>query len=155
MQAFPCLRGAITLVMDPLAAKHLKEQGFDDPAGISRYLSENFQMTAGQFWGADVIYSLVEPTARSGIEPFASWLKAPRDAMIKPYFDPESINVVVVGGETQAMFLTTDMWHAKTVSVDRWRPASGEYQEDEQTIRRRAARRKRHAAALTRSGYDM
>ena len=89
MQAFPCLRGAITLVMDPLTAKHLKEQGFDDPAQLSRYLSENFQMTAGQFWGSDVVYSLVEPNARSGIEPFASWLKLPRDGMIKPYFAPE------------------------------------------------------------------
>ena len=88
MQAFPCLRGAITLVMDPLTAKHLKEQGFDDPAQLSKYLSENFQMPAGQFWGADVVYSLVEPIARSGMEPFASWLKLPRDEMIKPYHDP-------------------------------------------------------------------
>ncbi|OFW59846.1 MAG: hypothetical protein A2133_07335 [Actinobacteria bacterium RBG_16_64_13] len=154
MQAFPCLRGAVTLVMDPLTAKHLKEQGFDDPAQLSRYLSENFQMTAGQFWGSDVVYSLVEPSARSGIEPFASWLKLPTDAMIKPYFAPELINVVVVGGETQAMWLTTDMWHTKTVSIDRWRPAGGVYQEDEQTLRRRAARQKRHATALSRSGYD-
>ena len=155
MQAFPCLRGAITLVMDPLTAKHLKEQGFDDPAQLSRYLSENFQVTAGQFWGSDVVYSLVEPNARSGIEPFASWLKLPRDAMIKPYFVPESINLVVVGGETQAMWLTTDMWHTQTVSVDRWKPAGGVYEEDEQTARRRAARQKRHAASLSRSGYDV
>ena len=65
------------------------------------------------------------------------------------------INVVVVGGETQAMWLTTDMWHTKTVSIDKWRPASGVYEEDEQTARRRAARQKRHAAALSRSGYDL
>jgi hypothetical protein len=154
MQAFPCLRGAITMVMDPLTAKHLKEHGFDDPAKLSRYLSENFEMKAGQFWGSDVVYSLVEPNARSGIEPFASWLKAPADAMIKPYFVPEAINQIVVGGETQAMWLTTDMWHNKTVSVDRWRPATGVFEEDEATLRRRAARQKRHGSALTRSGYD-
>ena len=35
MQAFPCLRGALTLVMDPLVAKHLKEQGFDNPEKLS------------------------------------------------------------------------------------------------------------------------
>jgi hypothetical protein len=153
MQAFPCLRGAITLVMDPLTAKHLKEHGFDEPAKLSKYLSENFEMPAGQFWDADVVYSLVEPTARSGVEPFASWLKEPRDAMIKPYAFPEGINVVVVGGETQAMWLTTDMWLTKTMSIDKWRPASGTYQEDEQTLRRRAARQKRHAATLSRTGY--
>ena len=147
MQAFPCLRQSLTLVMDPLVAKHLKEQGFDDPGQLSSYLSENFKMTAGQFWGSDVIYSLVEPNARAGVEPFASWLKLPRDAMIAPYTDPGMINTVVVGGETQALWLTTDMWHAKTVSVDRWRPKGGVFKEDEQAARRRYAREKRHAAA--------
>ena len=74
-------------------------------------------MRAGQFWGSDVIYSLVEPNARAGMEPFASWLKLPRETMIAPYTHPEAINVVVVGGETQALWLTTDFWHSKTVSV--------------------------------------
>ena len=85
MQAFPCIRSALTLVMDPLVANHLKEEGFDNPDRLSRYLSENFKMTAGQFWGSDVIYSLIEPNARNGIEPFASWLKLPEDAEITPY----------------------------------------------------------------------
>jgi hypothetical protein len=153
MQAFPCLRGALTLVMDPLVAAHLKEQGFDHPDKLSEYLSKNFTMTAGQFWGSDVVYSLVEPFARSGVPPFASWLELPPDALIAPYTDPKNIKVLVTGGETQALWLTTDMWHGKTVSVDRWRPKSGVYQEDPEVARRRAARMKRHAAALSRSGY--
>ena len=49
------------------------------------------------------------------------------------------INVVVVGGETQALWFTTDMWYSKTVSIDRWRPRSGVFEEDEQTVRRRRA----------------
>jgi len=154
MQAFPCLRGAITLIMDPLVAKHLKEQGFNSPEKLSKYLSENFKMTAGQFWGSDVVYSLVEPNARNGMEPYASWLKLPKDAMISPYTTPEAINVIVVGGETQALWFTTDMWHTKTVSIDKWRPESGIYKEDEQASRRRHARQKRHAVALNASGYD-
>jgi hypothetical protein len=154
MQAFPCIHSSLMLVMDPLVAKHLKEQGFDDPAKLSKYLSENFKMSAGQFWGSDVVYSLVGPNARNGIEPYASWLKLPKDAMIAPYISPEKINFVVVGGETQALWFTTDMWHTKTVSVDKWRPRGGIYQEDEQTLRRRQARQKRHAAALKASGYD-
>jgi hypothetical protein len=75
--------------------------------------------------------------------------------MIAPYTSPEMIDVVVVGGETQALWLTTDFWHSKTVSVDRWRPKGGVFQEDEETVRRRAARQKRHAAALNRSGYKL
>ena len=154
MQAFPCLRGSLTLVMDPLVANHLKEQGFDHPDKLSAYLSENFKMTAGQFWGSDVVYSLVEPNARAGMEPFATWLALPKEALIAPYTFPGNINVVVVGGETQAMWLTTDMWHSKTVSVDRWRPKDGVFKEDEQSARRRLARQKRHAATLSRSGYQ-
>ncbi len=112
-------------------------------------------MTSGQFWGSDVVYSLVEPNARSGMEPYASWLKLPKDAVIAPYVDPGKINVVIVGGETQALWLTTDMWHTKTVSIDKWRPKSGVYNEEEQAVRRRHARQKRHAGALDSSGYDL
>ncbi len=155
MQAFPALQGAITLVMDPLVARHLKEQGFDDPGQLAKYLSENFKMTAGQFWGSDVAYSLVEPNARNGVEPYASWLKLPKDALIAPYTAPEKIHALVVGGETQALWLTTDLWHTKTVPIDRWRPKGGVYREDEQAARRRQARQKRHAAALNASGYDL
>ena len=155
MQAFPAIHGAMTLVMDPLVAKHLKEQGFENPMQLAQYLSENFKMTVGQFWGSDVVYSLVEPNARNGMEPYASWIKLPKDALIAPYTTPERINVIVVGGETQALWLTTDMWHTKTVSIDRWRPSEGIYKEDEPSARRRFARQKRHAAALKASGYDL
>ena len=153
MQAFPCLRPAITFVMDPLVADHLKEEGFDHPDKLAAYISNNFKMTAGQFWGSDVVYSLVEPNARSGVEPFASWLELPKEELIAPYTEPDMINAVVVGGETQALWFTTDMWYSKTVSIDRWRPPSGVYQRDEQAVRRHQARQKRHAAALSRSGY--
>ncbi len=153
MQAFPCLQQSLTLVLDPLAAQHLREQGFARPDQLAEYLSKNFRMTAGQFWGSDVVYSLVEPDARNGVEPFASWLQLPEDAEIAPYTSPEKIHVIVAGGETQAMWITTDMWHTKTVPVDPWRPRSGVYGEDEQSARRRSARLKRHAAALKASGY--
>jgi hypothetical protein len=154
MQAFPALHGALTLVMDPLVAKHLQEQGFKEPGQLARWLSENFRMTAGQFWGSDVVYSLVGPNARSGVEPYASWLNLPKDALVDPYRNPDAINVVVAGGETQALWLTTDMWHTKSMSIDRWRPKSGVYKEDEQAARRRHGRQKRHAAALNASGYE-
>lgn len=154
LQAFPCLKGALTFIMDPLVAKHLKEQGFADPLKLAQYICENFKMTAGQFWGSDVVYSLVEPNARNGVEPYASWLKLPKDALLTPYISPEAINMVVVGGETQALWLSTDMWHTKSVSIDKWRPKTGAFQESAQDVRRRLARKKRHAAALNASGYD-
>ena len=154
MQAFPCLRASLTLVMDPLVAKHLKEQGFENPKQLAEWISKNFKMSAGQFWGSDVVYSLVEPNARAGVEPYASWLGLPKDEMIAPYLFRERINVVVVGGDTNPLWLTTDMFYTQTVSIDKWRPKSGIYQEDEYAARRRYGRQKRHAAALSASGYD-
>ena len=93
--------------------------------------------------------------ARAGVEPFASWLKLPKDELIAPYTDPGLINTLVVGGETQALWFTTDMWHTKTVSVDRWRPKDWVFKEDERAIRRREARQKRHADIYKRSGYNL
>jgi hypothetical protein len=110
MQAFPCLRESLTLVMDPLVAQHLKEQGFDHPDQLATDLSDDFKMTVGQFFGSDVVYSLVEPNARAGIEPYASWLELPKEALIAPYASPDRIEVLVIGGETQALWLTTGFW---------------------------------------------
>jgi hypothetical protein len=154
MQAFAGITGAITFVMDPLVASHLKEQGFSTPQQLGKWISENFKMTAGQFFSSDLGYSLSQPLARDGVEPFASWWKLPKDALIAPYFHPEQITSIVVGGETQALWFTTDMMCTQTLSIDKWRPKSGVYKEDEQAARRRAARQKRHAAALKASGYN-
>ena len=41
------------------------------------------------------------------------------------FLTPEGINFLVVGGETNPIFHTTDYVHYKTASVDRWVPASG------------------------------
>jgi len=125
LKAFSGLRSAATLVMDPLVAKGLKEQGFYTKQDLSRWLSEHVQVPAGQFWGADVAYSLMAPQARQGIEPYASWSRLPKDALIAPYHDPGEINVVVVGGETNPLWLTTDFLHTQSVSVDKWKPNGG------------------------------
>ena len=153
LQAFSAVTGALTFVMDPLVANHLKEQGFHTPRQLAEWLGKNFKIPAGQFFGSDLGYSFGNPLARDGVEPYASWWKPPKETLIEPYFRPELINCVVVGGETQALWFTTDMRHTQTLSIDRWRPKGGVYQEDEETKRRREARRKRHAAALTASGY--
>jgi hypothetical protein len=154
LQAFAGITGAITFVMDPLVVSHLKEQGFSTAGELGEWISKNFKMTAGQFFSSDLGYSLGQPMARDGVEPFASWWKLPKDALIAPYVNPGQISSIVVGGETQALWFTTDMSCTQTVSIDKWRPQSGIYKEDEQMARRRAARQKRHAAALKASGYN-
>ncbi len=78
--------GTYTFVMDPLAAKALKDEGFNDPGSLSEWLAKN-----------------------SG----------------SPFLRADGINFLVVGGETNPIFHTTDYVYYKTASVDRWIPEDG------------------------------
>ncbi len=80
------MMGACTFVVDPLAAKSLKDEGWNDPGRLSEHLAEKLNT---------------------------------------PFARPESINFVVVGGETNPIWQTTDYVHYKTASVDKWIPEGG------------------------------
>ncbi len=82
------MMGNCTFVVDPLAAKSLKHEGWNDPGKLSEYLAEK---------------------AGSGF--------------FRP--KPEGINFVVVGGETNPIWQSTDYTYYKTVSVDKWIPEDG------------------------------
>jgi hypothetical protein len=62
------------------------------------------------------------PLAREGVEPYATWAKVPGDTLIAPWNEPENINIVIVGGETNPLWLTTDLAHTTSASIDKWRP---------------------------------
>lgn len=125
LKAFPALHSVALLVMDPLVAKGLKEQGFHAKQDVARWLSENTKIPAGQYWGADVIYAFNRPLAHAGVEPYATWAKLPPETLIAPYNDPNLINIVVVGGESNPLWLTTDFRHVQSASIDSWRPKGG------------------------------
>jgi hypothetical protein len=130
LKAFPALRSAATLIMDPLVAKGLKEQGYKTKQDVTRWLSENVKVPAGQYWGADINYSFMSPVARQGVEPYATWSKLPKDELIAPYNDPKQMNIVVVGGEMNPLWLTTDFLYTQSASVDKWRPQGGIRRDD-------------------------
>jgi hypothetical protein len=120
--ALPALFSQATLILDPLVARHLKEnEGFQTKLDFCRWLSENFKMPAGQFWGTDLIHMMMAPLADQGVEPYASWKKLPEDALIAPYDKPENVNIVVVGGETSPMWKVADFAYNVSASVDKWR----------------------------------
>jgi hypothetical protein len=122
LTAMPGLFSAATLILDPLVARHLKEnEGYQTKLDFCRWISQNFKMPAGQFWGTDLIDMLMAPVANQGVEPYASWKKLPPDALIAPYDKPENINIVVVGGETSPMWKVADFSYAMSASVDKWR----------------------------------
>jgi hypothetical protein len=130
MQALPALYSGATLILDPMLARHLKEnEGFRTKADVSRWISENIKMTASQFFENDMIDMLVTPLAQSGVQPYAAWKQLPGDTLIAPYHRPEKVNILVVGGETSPLWKISDFDHMVTASIDRWRakaPAGSE-----------------------------
>ncbi|MBN2040660.1 MAG: hypothetical protein JW864_11485 [Spirochaetes bacterium] len=56
-----------------------------------------------------------------------------------PYFMPENINLIVVGGEWNPMYITTDFMHTQTMSVDKWIPEKG-IKHDDKALRMPVAR---------------
>jgi hypothetical protein len=120
--AMPPGNSAATIIVDPLVARNLKEnEGFATKQDYSQWISLNVKMPAGQYWKADHIDMLAASRASQGVEPFASWKRAPDDELIAPFYDPERINIVVVGGETSPLWKTSDYNHVISVSVDKWR----------------------------------
>ena len=123
LSVIPALNSTATIIVDPLVARQLKEtEGFERKEDFSRWLSENVKIPAGRYWGTDTIDMLVAPLAESGVEPFASWRKAPPDTLIPHYNNPDNISILVVGGETSPVWKTTDYGLVATASIDSWRP---------------------------------
>ena len=122
MQALPALFSCATLILDPMLARHLKEnEGFQTPADISRWISENVTMPASRFWSNDIIDMLVAPLALGGVKPYAEWKQLPGDALIAPYHRPQKVNILVIGGETSPLWKISDLDHTATASIDKWK----------------------------------
>lgn len=123
LSVIPPTNAAATIVMDPLIARMLKEKdGFATKQDFSRWLSQNARMPAGRYWGFDHVDWLVAPQGIQGIEPYASFLKAKPDELIAPYHNPDRINIVVVGGETNPLWMVSEYSYMRSESVDKWRP---------------------------------
>jgi hypothetical protein len=126
LSAFSAYNASATLIIDPSAAKIIKEsEGYATKEDFSRALSKTVKMTADRFWRTDYVDFLTGPLAEQGIEPYASWKRLPSDAVIKPYYDPGRINIIVTGGETGPFFKACDFAYVTSSSIDRWRANSG------------------------------
>ena len=95
---------AFTYLIDPLVAKSLKEEGYDDPSRLSE-------------WILDEIISSFKPPEPAG---------RPEPAR-RPEFArrPEMVNFIVVGGEMNPFWVATDFSHFQTVVIDPWIPKTG------------------------------
>jgi len=112
----------LTLLLEPIAARALKErEGFDSKRKLAQWFHDNARLPAKVYWDHQLVVNYVEPQARKGVQPFASYLDIPPEGMVPRFADPERIGVVVVGGEKNAYWFATDFDWKKSESVDRWR----------------------------------
>jgi hypothetical protein len=117
-----------TFVLDPIVAREFVQKGFDTKEKLADWVHENARIPAGRYWD-HIMLNMIREVVEAGIEPFASYRKAPPDELI-PIFETNRINVIVAGGQTNghfSIFMGSPM-RAKfrsmpgpTVSVDAWR----------------------------------
>ncbi len=110
-----------TLLMDPSVVDLLHGvQGFQTKAMLGDWLSQNVEKTAESYWGNSIVSSMLAPLGRQGLEPYASWLKLPDKAMIKPFANARNIRTVVVGGKTASVWFATDFMPDRGTLIDAW-----------------------------------
>jgi hypothetical protein len=109
------------IVCDPLVAKALKAQGYDTKDKLSGWLQKNTQIPVADYLEENFVAAFDAPRAKKGIEPYASWFKLPKNELIPRFADPKDIEIVVTGGEIQAVFQVGNLKYMTSAAVDKWR----------------------------------
>jgi hypothetical protein len=122
MKSLSAQGSSATILMDPTVAALLKNvHGFQTKQSLAQWLSQNVEKTAESYWGNAVVASISASLAFQGLEPYATWKKLPGEALIKPFNQPQGIQVVVVGGKTQSTWFATDFRLGRGILVDIWK----------------------------------
>jgi hypothetical protein len=109
------------VALDPLVARGFVERGFDTKRKLIEWCAENSQLPAREYWDSIWMQTLLRPLGLSGVEPYASHLKAKPDELVQMY-TADQVEVVVVGGETQPTWkMIGGMLQDHIASVDEWR----------------------------------
>jgi len=109
-----------TFLLSPITSRDLKNEGFESKEQLGRWLKENTYMSLWTYW--DAMPGDLE-SARSGIEPFAAQLKLPPevDSQRPLILSDAPVELLVVGGGTDAFWMTGDFYCLASASVDMWR----------------------------------
>ncbi len=109
------------IVCDPLVARGLKAQRYTTKEMLSQWLHKNTQITVADYLEASFVAAYDAPQAQKGIEPYASWFKLPKTSRIPRFASPKDIEIVVTGGEIQAVFQAGNLKYLTSVAIDNWR----------------------------------
>ena len=109
-----------TFLLSPVTAQDLKDEGFDSKEQIGQWIKDNAYMSAWTYWAA--MPGDLE-SARVGVEPFASWLKLPPEGKTThPLISGNAlVEMLVIGGGTDAFWMAGDFRYMGAASVDEWR----------------------------------
>lgn len=128
---FSTNNASVTLVLDPTVAADVKRHGYDSPDAFREYLVKNSKTPAWLYWQRR---DKEMEQAKQGVEPYASYLKMGPDADIPvTRFEPRrfpgmpadapvpnTIEMFVMGGETNTYWLGGDFRYTLTTSIDKW-----------------------------------
>lgn len=109
-----------TFLLSPITSRDLWSEGFQSKEQLGRWLKENTRMSLWTYW--DAMPGDLE-SARAGKEPFASLLKLPpeMDSQRPLILSNAPVEIVVVGGGTDAFWMAGDFYCLASASVDIWR----------------------------------
>src|SRR5579862_4220963 len=108
------------VVADPLIANHLKDRGYDTKDKLIDWLYKNTTQTVKEYKSRDFAYGFDYPRALKGLEPYKTWYAMPDDAVIPRWPHRDDVNVVVLGGQTNAFFQGGSLSYTVSVSIDKW-----------------------------------
>ncbi len=127
-----------TLILDPIVAADVASKGYQSKEAFARYLADNTGTPGWLYWSQ---HPNELEQAKSGVEPYAGWLKQGQGAVVpvsrylgrrrsnNPSFmasqdnnEPTtSIEIIVTGGGTNTFWSGGDFGYAGSASVDQWR----------------------------------
>jgi hypothetical protein len=110
-----------TFVLDPLTARQFIDRGgFDTKQKLRQWVYENALMPQSEFWDYQIVKNYVLPRATAGEEPMASKWRAAPDELVH-IWEPDEIQFVVVGGETNGYWRLMGSRYSRTMNIDEWR----------------------------------
>ena len=110
--------GSKLLLIDPSVVPSFVRFGFDSKEKLIQWIKANVTVPKAHYWMDQEVMNYKLGPARSGVEPYATWLKLPDDAPI-PLI--ERAEVVVVGGSANVRWSAKNCGYGKSVKVDDWK----------------------------------
>ena len=110
--------GGKLLLIDPSVAPSFVRFGFDTKEKLIQWIKTNVTVPKAHYWLDQEVINYKLGPARSGVEPYATWLKLPDDAPVPFVEHPE---VVVVGGSANVRWSAKNCGYDKSVKVDDWK----------------------------------